>query len=286
MRWSREMDSRMQVPVNETDYVLGHEPGELKRLAAQSDYWAEPTLELLTRAGIAPGMRVLDLGSGGGDVTFLAARMVGETGSVLGIDRSEAAVEAAARRSREMKLTNVRFETANLEDLNLEGRFDAVIGRLVLLYLTDPTCLLARVAKNLGPDGVLAFLEMEMDSAHSVPDVPAMRQVHDWLVEGFRRAGTKTELGPQLWRAFHDAGLPQPQMFAYATMEAAPAIAGTTLLAETLRSLVPMLEATDVVKASELQVDSLAQRLQRALSDAQATLVMPNMVGSWTRLSK
>ncbi|HEY7378513.1 MAG TPA: methyltransferase domain-containing protein [Steroidobacteraceae bacterium] len=275
----------MQAPANETDYVLGHEPAELKRLAAQSDYWAEPTLELLTRAGIAPGMRVLDLGSGGGDVTFLAARMVGETGSVLGIDRSETAVAAAGRRAREMSLNNVGFETGNLDALNLDGRFDAVIGRLVLLYVAEPARVLASVAKNLGANGILAFLEMEMHSAHSVPDVPAFGQVHDWLIEGFRRAGTKTDLGPRLWRAFRDAGLPQPQMFAYAKMEAAPAIAGTTLLVETLRSLLPMLEATGVVTARELQIDALAQRLQRALSEAQATLVMPSMVGSWTRLS-
>jgi ubiquinone/menaquinone biosynthesis C-methylase UbiE len=280
------MDNRMQAPVNETDYVLGHTPDELTRLAVQSDYWGDATLELLTRAGITRGMRVLDLGSGGGDVTFLAARMVGETGSVLGIDRSQTAVEAAGRRAREMNLANVRFETADLDDLHIEGRFDAVIGRLVLLYVAEPARVLASVATSLGPNGILAFLEMEMHSAHAVPDVAAFGQVHYWLVEGFRRAGTKTELGPQLWRAFRDAGLPQPQMFAYATMEAAPAIAGTNLLAETLRSLLPMLEASGVVKASELQVDSLAQRLQRALSDAQATLVMPNMVGSWTRLSK
>lgn len=280
------MDSRVQAAAGDTDYVLGHEPGELQRLAVQSDYWGEATLELLTRAGIARGMRVLDLGSGGGDVAFLAARMVGEAGSVLGIDRSATALETARRRALEMKLSNVRFETAMLEDLRLEGRFDAVIGRLVLLYVAEPARLLARVAKGLTPGGILAFLEMEMNAAHQVPAVPAVKQAHDWLIEGFRRAGVWSDLGPQLWRAFRDAGLPQPQMFVRTRMEAAPAIESTNLLTETLRSLLPMMEASGVVKASELQIESLAQRLQRALSDAQATLIMPNMVGTWTRLPR
>jgi ubiquinone/menaquinone biosynthesis C-methylase UbiE len=280
------VDSQVDVSARDTDYALGHEPGELKRLASQSDFWGDATLELLTRAGIASGMRVLDLGSGGGDVSFLAARVVGESGSVLGVDRSETAVGAATRRARELQLTNVSFQTAMLEDLSVEGRFDAVIGRLVLLYVADPAQLLARVARSLVPGGILAFLEMEITSAHQVPAVPSVKQAHDWLIEGLRRSGAKTDLGPQLWRVFRDAGLPEAQMFACTKMEAAPAIRTTVLLAETVRSLLPMLEASGVVKASELQIDSLAQRLQHALSDSQATLVMPTMVGTWTRLPK
>jgi ubiquinone/menaquinone biosynthesis C-methylase UbiE len=280
------MNSRVQAPPGDTDYALGHEPRELQRLAAQSNYWGEATLELLTRAGLAPGMRVLDLGSGGGDVALIAARLVGQTGSVLGIDRSAAAVETAGGRAREMKLDNVRFETGLLEDLRLEGRFDAVIGRLVLLYVAEPARLLANVAKSLAPEGILAFLEIEMESAHQVPAVPAVKQPHDWLIETFRRTGAKTNLGPQLWRVFRDAGLPQPQMFIRATIEAAPAIASTSLLTETVRSVLPMMEASGVVKASEVQIDSLGERMQRALADAQATMIMPNLVGAWTRLSK
>jgi ubiquinone/menaquinone biosynthesis C-methylase UbiE len=268
----------------ERDYALGHDARELRRLAAQSDYWGEETLELLTRAGLARGMRVLDLGSGGGDVSFLAARMVGETGSVLGVDRAAPAVEAATRRAAEMHLTNVRFQTAELDELRPEGRFDAVIGRLVLLYVPDPARVLANATRSLAPGGIVAFLEMDMDSGHTVPLVAAVQQLHDWMVEGFRRSGTKVDLGPQLWRVFRDAGLPHAQMFMRAKIEAAPALGGTRLLAETMRSLLPKMEATGVVKPGELEIDTLAERMQRALSDAGSTLIMPSLVGAWTRL--
>lgn len=270
----------------ERDYALGHDARELRRLAAQSDYWGEETFELLTRAGISRGMRVLDLGSGAGDVSFLAARMVGDTGSVLGIDRAAAAVEAATRRAAGMQLSNVRFQVAELDALRPEGRFDAIIGRLVLLYLREPARVLANIAQSLDPGGIVAFLEMEMDSTHAVPPVAAVQQPYNCMVEAFRRSGASIKLGPQLWRVFRDAGLPQPQMFARTTIEAAPAVGGTTLLAETIRSMLPMMESTGVVKPGEVEIESLAQRMQQGLSDAQATLIMPNLVGAWARLSE
>ena len=100
------------------DYVLGHAPSELQRLMAQSQFWGEQTLEVLVRAGISRGMRVLDLGTGAGDVALLAASLVGETGSVLGIDRAEASVDAATRRAGEMGVMNVRFQAGGKPPLD------------------------------------------------------------------------------------------------------------------------------------------------------------------------
>jgi SAM-dependent methyltransferase len=80
-------------------YVLGHSDIELRRLAMQSAFWGELTEEIFRRAGIGVGMHVLDIGSGAGDVAFLAAKLVGPSGSVLGIDRSESAVKRASARA-------------------------------------------------------------------------------------------------------------------------------------------------------------------------------------------
>src|SRR5215471_14078196 len=77
-------------------YVLGHSDIELRRLVMQSAFWGELTEDFFHRAGIDTGMHVLDIGSGAGDVAFLAARLVGPSGSVLGIDRSENAVKRAS----------------------------------------------------------------------------------------------------------------------------------------------------------------------------------------------
>ena len=87
-------------------YILGHTENELKRLSVQAEYWGEISLEVLQKAEITSGMRVLDIGCGAGDLSFLAANLVGSSGSVLGVDRSHQAVERASNRAKELKIKN------------------------------------------------------------------------------------------------------------------------------------------------------------------------------------
>src|SRR5437868_6411652 len=67
------------------------------------------TRRLLEDAGIGAGMRVLELGSGAGEVTLTAAGLVGPTGSVVGIEANPNLVESVRERARQARLTNVRF---------------------------------------------------------------------------------------------------------------------------------------------------------------------------------
>src|SRR5215831_15449448 len=69
-------------PSIEGDYVLGHSQREIRRLTTQAALLRPITERLLQNAKLAPGMRVLDLGCGAGDVSMLAAEFVGSTGSV------------------------------------------------------------------------------------------------------------------------------------------------------------------------------------------------------------
>ena len=82
-------------------YVLGHSPRELERLARQARLIEPITREIFIEAGIAPGMRVLDIGSGAGDVAFLAAELVGPKGEVVGTDLSSTALANARTRAKE-----------------------------------------------------------------------------------------------------------------------------------------------------------------------------------------
>jgi ubiquinone/menaquinone biosynthesis C-methylase UbiE len=80
------------------DYPLGYSAQEAQRLADQGAQLDELTEDVLRRAGLRRGMQVLDIGSGAGDVSLLAARMVGSDGAVLGIDKALSSVEIARRR--------------------------------------------------------------------------------------------------------------------------------------------------------------------------------------------
>jgi len=75
-------------------YLLGHSDFELQRLSRQGQVLGPTTREWFQTAGMAPGMCVLDVGSGMGDVAFLAADLVGPSGEVVGTDVAPAAIAA------------------------------------------------------------------------------------------------------------------------------------------------------------------------------------------------
>src|SRR5215471_10176658 len=97
---------------NETIYILGHSPAEIQRLKAQAEILRPITERLLLSTGIGPGMRVLDIGYGAGDVAMLAAGLVGPSGSVVGIDRNPQVLAVARERVQAKGLRHVAFEEA------------------------------------------------------------------------------------------------------------------------------------------------------------------------------
>src|SRR5262245_62576551 len=99
-------------------YPLGYSDGEFARLERQGRLFHDLTEDVLVRAGLAPGMRVLDVGCGIGDVSLLAASLVGPGGTVLGIDRSPDAIETAARRAAAACQRRGRFAVAEVEDFS------------------------------------------------------------------------------------------------------------------------------------------------------------------------
>src|SRR5918992_402924 len=191
----------------DTTYLLGHDPAELARLEHQARMLAHPTRTVLELAGIAPGMRVLDLGTGAGDVAFQVAELVGPTGSVVGIDQSANALAFAAHRTDQRGLTNVSFVHDDLHTVPITGPFDAVVGRLVLLYVPDPGDILRRFAGLVRTGGIVAVMEYEMTAAGTLPPTTLSEQVIFWLVESFRRAGLDASLGARLAQVMRHAGL-------------------------------------------------------------------------------
>ena len=265
-------------------YVLGRRERELRLLAHQQEYWGDFTLDVLRRAGIGPGMRVLDVGSGAGDVAMAAASLVGPGGEVTGVDRSAESVERANARAAAAELANIEFIAAELGAFEPAGPFDAVIGRFALMSQPDPAGLLRRLASSLSSSGVLACLEMDLVAARASPAVPLVDTTLDRVRETFRRAGIAIDLGPRLWRMYRTIGITQTDIRVEARAEPAPAAQATELLAEMAISLSPMMERLGVVQAGALDGDTLSTRLREALLERQATLIPPNVVGTIGRV--
>jgi ubiquinone/menaquinone biosynthesis C-methylase UbiE len=119
------------------EYSLGYSDAEAQRLAKQAALFEDLTEDVLRRAGLVHGMDVLDVGCGVGDVSSLAGRMVGPSGSVLGVDRASSSV-AIARKRFCQETTNLQFDVTDLDAFDTTHMFDAVIGRFVLAHLQIP----------------------------------------------------------------------------------------------------------------------------------------------------
>jgi ubiquinone/menaquinone biosynthesis C-methylase UbiE len=279
---------RRKTEVNEgtaDSYALGYSTGELSRLELQGTFVRDLTEDVLRRAGLTRGMRVLDLGCGVGDVSLLAGEIVGPTGAVLGLDRSPEAIATAEKRAVEAgQCYWVRFAATELDHFVAEEPFDAIIGRFVLMYLPDPVAALRRFASHLRPGGVMAFQEMAMPATKSIPEGPLYAKCRRWLLDAFEIAGFEVEMGPRLFSTFLGAGLPSPQMIAASRVEGGPDTIAYDYLAETLRSLLPLMERLGITTSDELEVDTLAERLRNEAVSNSACMMLPPLVGAWTRV--
>ena len=263
-------------------YVLGHTDEELARLAQQAELFEGATEAVLRSAGLERGMSVLDLGCGAGDVSMIAARLVGETGSVLGIDKSDEAVRTAQRRCRLANLSNVTFAERNLEDLEGEAPFDAVIGRFILVHFKQPEVLLKRVRGVLRPGGILAFAELDIGSTMIAPPAPLFQQCLGWILAVYEKSGLDPNMGSQLYRIFRAVGL-TPGLSATCRISGGEDWVGMSYLAESVRSLIPALEAFAISDAKSVGADDLAARLLSEAAAGDHCITYPRFVGAWSR---
>jgi 2-polyprenyl-3-methyl-5-hydroxy-6-metoxy-1,4-benzoquinol methylase len=263
------------------DYVPGHTSHELERLVSQGAFFGDLTEQVLRAAGLAPGMHVLDVGSGAGDVSFLAASLVGPHGSVVGIDRSMEAVAYATQRARDAGVTNVRFEVRDVNQPGLARRFDAVVGRLVLMYFPNPADVLRRLTRLVVPGGIVAFHEIDCGYTLAEPHVPLYAECISRIVETLARSNANPRMGMKLIQTFRHAGLPEPATMVHTRLGGAGDPAIFEQIAAITRTLAPAMEKLGIATIEELELGTLAARLRQAVWEGDATIGAPLFVGAW-----
>ncbi|HKG27286.1 MAG TPA: methyltransferase domain-containing protein, partial [Thermomicrobiales bacterium] len=144
-------------------------------------------------------------------MTFLAADLVGPSGTVLGIDRSADVLATAHRRGGELGLRQVDFLAADIATTVLGGPFDAVIGRQVLRYAQDPAAVVRRLAATLRPGGIVAFQEPD-DEPRAWPPSPLHEQCWRSIIAALASSGANPRMGLDLFAAFVGAGLSAPRI--------------------------------------------------------------------------
>ena len=266
-------------------YVLGHAPLELERLARQERLIGGATRDYFRVAGLAPGMRVLDVGSGTGAVAFHAAEFVGPSGEVIGTDLAPAAIEAASQAAAERGLSRVSFRQGNPAEMTFERPFDAVVGRYVLLFQDDASHMLRRLARHVRPGGIIVFHEPDWSLVRSEPPAPIYDRCCRWIVDTFERARTGTNTSARLRRDFVAAGLGVPTMRLQAVIgDAVSAEDWLRAVAELAIVLAPAMAQHGVATADEIGGDTLADRIIRDVADNNSTIVGRAEIGAWVRV--
>jgi SAM-dependent methyltransferase len=241
---------------------------------------------ILEAAGIGSGMRVLDLGSGMGDVAFIVAELVKSTGEVLGIDRAQEPVAEANLRAEQQGFGNVRFVVGDIHNAAPDGPFDAIVGRLVLMHVADPAAVLRAQSALLGSGGVVVPIEFDLDSARSLPSTPLVGKALSWLHEAYARSSIAPALGPRLWTVLKEAGLRPMGMIGVQPHFGPHDPDGPTILAGIIRTALPLLQRTAVATAEEVGPDTLQQRLTDELANAGAIFAHPMLFGVWATIDR
>lgn len=268
----------------EATYALGSSDLEHERLMVQARMLRPLTERFLRAGGLAPGMSVLDLGSGIGDVSMLAAEIVGPAGHVTGIDRDEVITAKARRRVEAEALTDtVDFHVADLDTYRPAEPVDAVVGRYILLYQDDPAATLRRYARFVRPGGVLILHDIDM--ANKDTSWPPCPEWDDWyrlLAEAYLASGAVPGLGRRLGATFLAAGLPRPTVEAVTPIVTGPESPVLDWIARSLRSLEPLLTRIGARMPSSID-DGLVARWREAVVNG-VQIAGPVQYGAWIRL--
>ena len=279
------MKARERGPGSSPAYALGHSDRELERLSVQARLVNPITRRFFVEAGLAPGMQVLDVGSGVGDVAFLAAEIVGAAGEVLGTDRSPAALAVARERAKARSMRNVSYRKCDPGEMAIEQPFDAVVGRYVLMFQRDPAAMLRKLVAHLQPGGLVVFHEPYRGGIRSFPPVATYNRAWGWVDETVRRSGADPLMGIKLHATFVAAGLPAPSMRLESVIAGGASSSDQVHFEmDVVGTLAPEMERLGVAKAADVDRDTLVARVLDEAIAQQSVIVGRSEIGAWTRV--
>lgn len=265
-------------------YVLGHDDVEVQRLLLQGRLYNDYTEDALRRAGLQPGMRVLDIGCGPGDVSFIAARLVGPTGTVLGVDAAPEMIALARARAAENGLSAVHFTQGTIDTLALDEPVDAVVGRLILMHLPDAAGTLRQLSTWVRPGGMIAFSENQISAAWTIPEIPLFEQVTAGIARAFEVMGLNPDFGTTLHAVFSDAGLGAPQLTLGTPIGTGADADILAYAAEVWRLVAPVAEQHGFAIDDLADIDGFVPRFREEALAANAVITMPPLITAWARV--
>jgi ubiquinone/menaquinone biosynthesis C-methylase UbiE len=260
----------------------GEPDGSAAKKTSVTDSVDDMTVRMLTDAGVGPGMHVLDVGCGSGDVSHLLAKLVGNEGHVTGIDRDGPSLEIARDRVRRLNLPNITFIQRDICELSPEpGPFDAAVGRRVIMYLPEPVDAIRKISATLRPGGIVAFLEHDNTMVPGrLKPLPLQEKVNGWIRKTIEKEGANTHIGFDLPFILEEAGLTVEHIRAESIIQTPQTNYPTVAI---IRAMLPRIIQKGVATEEEIDLETLEQRLFDERAKAGSLYVSDMVFTVWAR---
>ncbi|HMG14869.1 MAG TPA: class I SAM-dependent methyltransferase [Saprospiraceae bacterium] len=191
----------------ENSYIInGGEEGKI-RLKVLSDLLSQNTKSLLEIYGPITGLKVLDIGCGGGDVSLMAAKMVSDTGSVVGVDFDKEIICLAEQDALKNRVNNVSFQVLDVVDISFNNEFDIVFSRFLMSHLNQPLKALNKMLKSLKVGGKIITEDVQFSGHFCHPPCLAFEKYIQFYADLARSRKQNSEIGLSLFELFRQAGI-------------------------------------------------------------------------------
>ena len=249
------------------------------RLKVLSRVMQPYTLSFLQRLGIEPGMHCLDLGCGGGDVTFELANLVGKSGKVVGLELDEAIVKLTQEDCQKLNITNIELKIADAFSLDEENKYDLAYTRFLLTHLSDPQTVIEKMKAAVKPNALVAVEDIEFAGHFCYPRSSAFDKYIELYQQVIQIKGGDSEIGVKLPKMFKKAGfeavdfnLVQPTI-----MEGEGKLVASITL-EKIRNAV-----LEQGMSSVDEIDAVIAELQEFAQNPETMISLPRIFQVWGR---
>jgi len=250
-----------------------------ERLRLLSEVMGPSTRALLADVGIPSGSMCLDVGCGGGDVTFELARATGATGRVAGVDLDETKLAIARREGAQQGLSNVTFEARDVTEWEPGELFDVVFARFLLTHLANPGALVSAVRRHVRPGGMIMVEDVDFRGHFAEPDCPALRRYVELYTKSVQTRGADPNIGPRLPGLLRGAGFEDVQMKLVHPAALAGGIKLLTCI--TLENIAEAVLADDLTTEKDLR--ETIEELYAFARDPHTVLGGPRVFQAWGR---
>jgi SAM-dependent methyltransferase len=264
-------------PVERAHYIIRGGVQGRERLRILSRVMRPTTLALFDRVGIRSGMACLDVGCGGGDVTFDLARIVGTEGRIVGTDIDGVKLELARQEAEAQRLGNIEFRLSDIRDGQADPQFDVAYARYLLTHLKDRLGALATMHRALRPRGVVVVEDTDYTGNFCYPDCPAFRRFCELYSQAAQSRGGDPNIGPRLPGLLLDVGFERVQM----SIVQPAGIEGEVKLIPplTMECIADCVVADGL--ASRAEVDQIIAELHEFARDTRTIVAFPRVVQAW-----